>query len=194
MNDTANDKMTTDNTPAPDNTVVFVDYISESIKKIDKEEKAFSASWMAGVVKERTAETIRSFCKQSTAFAEVVFKTKRTLSECCESIVDGISAKEGISDIDAFKKAVKFYFPDSDVEFQMLIHVGTMPTDDEMNEPSKVKAKPAKPKSPAKKPIQDKLEDKKPSDSAPATQKSVKKKVKKSKAESGECIQISLFD
>lgn len=165
--------------PAPEE-----DYTAAAIAKIDAEEKAFKGAWKAEQVKSHVANTLRQFCKSDTRFAEVVVKTVRSLSECCAAVMDGTG--NAISDLEVYKKAVQFYFPKADIEFQMLIHTGEMPSADEMSKPATIKpgtSTPAKSKAAAKKPA--------PKDNGEAKPKP--KAAAEKKAQQDNVIQLSLF-
>jgi hypothetical protein len=91
---------------------------------------------MEKVIYKEVAKTLTQFCKHSLAFAEVVAKTPRTLSDCCAKVVEGAD-RTGISDLLAYQKAVKFYFPNSEVLFHMEIrHTGDAPSEEEINKPA----------------------------------------------------------
>lgn len=112
------------------------DYISLAVAKLTDELLHFKGGNMETVVHKEVAETLIKFSKQSKDFAEVVAKTPRTLSDCCAKIVSGAD-RNGISDIVAYRAAVQFYFPNSDVLFHMQIrHTGAGPTEEEINRPA----------------------------------------------------------
>ena len=64
-------------------------------------------------------------------------KTRRTLSDCCGQIVRGVG--NSISDIEVYRRAVQFYFPNSEIEFKMnILLTGEAPSEEEMaREPEK---------------------------------------------------------
>lgn len=64
-------------------------------------------------------EMLISFCQQDTRFADAVFEKKETLSDCVKAVAHGVTYM--ISDVDAYKKAVQFYFPAADVDFKCVI-------------------------------------------------------------------------
>ena len=64
-------------------------------------------------------EMLISFCKQDQRFADAVFEKKETLSDCVKAVANGVTYM--ISDVDAYKKAVQFYFPAADVDFKCVI-------------------------------------------------------------------------
>ena len=111
-------------TPAPSYTKLAVD-------KIATELKDFKGDRYGMAVKNHVASTITHFCEQNERFAEVVYKTKRTLSDCCAEIMKGCG--QSISDIDVYRGAVRNYFPNADIDFHMTITLtGDAPTDEEM--------------------------------------------------------------
>lgn len=180
------------------NTVEFVDWRIRAKEKIDAEDKAFKGGPKEQVVHTHVARTLRAFCDEEPRFAEVVVKTKRTLSECCAYIVDG--AGNALSDLEAYCRAVQFYFPHADVEFKMLVHLtGEAPTEAEMAEPAKVKVKdnpPAPRKRPAeaaKAPKQGKDLEKtqKAQKAAKAPDKPARRKRQEQTAD--DCMQLSLW-
>lgn len=112
-------------------TYTFEDYGKDFIKlaheKLDKEFKEFSGDRYGKEVYTYVANALREFFNQSEDFAKVFYKTKRSFSDCVAEIMKGCG--KAISDIEVYRRATKFYFPDSEVEFQMIIKVGEEPND-----------------------------------------------------------------
>jgi len=54
-------------------------------------------------------------------FGLTIQKSDKTLLDCCTSILEDVGPS--ISDIEVYKRAVKFYFPEADIEFSMNIKV-----------------------------------------------------------------------
>lgn len=128
-----------------------VDYQKLAIEKIDQELKDFKGDRYGQAVKDHVASTLRHFCDQDDRFAEVVYKTKRTLSDCCREIMKGCG--QHISDIDVYRGAVRNYFPNADIDFHMTITlIGDAPTEEEMNRVSEQPKTKEKKKAEAKKP------------------------------------------
>lgn len=117
------------------------DYKQKAVDKIAEELKNFHGDRYAEAVKNHVASTLTHFCEENARFAEIVYKTKRTLSDCCASIMKGCGSS--ISDIDVYRGAVKHYFPNSDITFTMSIAInGDAPSEEEMNKvPDKPKQK-----------------------------------------------------
>lgn len=121
-------------------------YSNKAKEKIAEELKTFKGDRYAMAVKNHVASTLTHFCGQDERFAEVVYKTKRTLSDCCAEIMKGCG--QSISDIDVYRGAVRHYFPNADIDFHMTITLtGEAPTEEEMSRVPKEKPAPA----PAKK-------------------------------------------
>mgnify|MGYP001623217508 CR=1 FL=1 len=129
------------------NTVEFVDWRAKAKAKLEDENKAFKGGREAQAVRDYILKTLIYFADQEPRFAEVICNTKRTFS-----------------DLDAYRRAVQFYFPNAEVEFIMNVKLtGAAPTADEMQKPASIKpqepaaprpAAPAKPKKePAAKPV-----------------------------------------
>lgn len=159
-----------------------LDYCKLAVHKIAEELKDFKGDRYSEAVKKHVAATLTHFCEENIRFAEVVYKTKRTLSDCCSEIMRGCGSC--ISDIDVYRGAVRNYFPNADVEFHMTITInGDAPTEEEMNR----EVKKPEPKKPAQKPV--KAEPK----AASAVQKPLKPSKKPAKNQEPEVIQLSLW-
>lgn len=180
-------------------------------EKIAKELKEFKGDRYGDAVKNFVASTLTNFCEQNERFAQVVYETEATLSDCCSKIMKNCG--NHISDIDVYRGAVRYYFPNAEVHFTMTIDAsGDMPTPEEMAKPApktetterkatkaervpKGSAKPAK----QEKPNVAEQENKKPASQAPVApeKKPVPKPKKESKpknpAKDDGLIQLSLF-
>ena len=123
-----------------------------AVDKIAAELKDFKGDRYGMAVKNHVAATITHFCEQNERFAEVVYKTRRTLSDCCAEIMKGCG--QSISDIDVYRGAVRNYFPNADIDFHMTITLtGDAPTAEQMERvPEQKQAPKAEKKAPDKKP------------------------------------------
>lgn len=61
---------------------------------------------------------LESFCLQSEAFAKAVI-AGGSFSSCMKKVAEGTGLS--ISDLEAYRKAVQFYFPDAKVEMELTI-------------------------------------------------------------------------
>ena len=181
-------------------------YAKLAVAKIAEELKAFKGDRYGEAVKNHVASTLTHFCEQNERFAEVVYRTKRTLSDCCAEIMKGCG--QSISDIDVYRGAVRHYFPNADIEFTMTISInGDAPSEEELNREAAVQktAKPAKEKAVEKKPVKEKkaapaasaapkapVEKPKPAPVKPADKPKAERK-KQVPHDDLEVIQLSLF-
>ena len=63
-------------------------------------------------------DMIHEFCIQSEDFARAVAEGG-TFADCMTAVAKGVG--NSISDVDAYKKAVQFYFPRAEIQVQMKI-------------------------------------------------------------------------
>lgn len=105
--------------PQTDNNV----FQSIAAEKIAAELKSFTGGQKEKCVSTHVAAQITHFCEESPEFAEVVYKTKRTLSDCCTEVLKGVG--NHISYIDVYRGIVKAYFPNADVRFIMDIEINS---------------------------------------------------------------------
>ena len=175
------------------------DIITLAAEKIKAEFDNFKGGTKEKAVSSYVCTILQDFCRQDERFAEVIYKFKRTLSDCCADIMRGVGSH--ISDIDVYRSAVKFYFPNSEVSMNMTIEItGDAPGDDEiLKEAEKPKKKAAKTEKKPKNTAKSKADTKTPAPESEAKteDKSVPvKKEKKSaekKNEDSGYIQLTLF-
>lgn len=154
--------------------------IQQAIEKIKTEYESFTGGNKEKAVSSYVSTILQDFCKQDERFAGVILKFKRTLSDCCAEVMKGVG--NHISDIDVYRHAVKFYFPNSEILMNMSIEI----TGDEPSE-AEILKEAEKPK-----PKQTKTANKPKSDNAKNKQTTTSK-AKTEKAEKREFMQLSLF-
>ena len=78
-------------------------------------------------------ETLKTFCLQDQEFAQAVAQGG-SFSACMKAVADGVGSS--ISDLDAYKRAVQFYFPGAQIRMQMTIDLNgdAVPAEHPMNE------------------------------------------------------------
>ena len=168
------------------NTVEFMDWRAKAKEKLENENKDFKGSREAKEVQDYILRTLIHFADQEPRFAEVICKTTRTLSECCAAVVH--NAGRVLSDLEAYRRAVQFYFPNAEVEFQMLVKLtGSAPTKEEMESPAKIKPKETSPAPSATKPAAT------PKRVAKKTPKPVQKPKKPAPKQEEDFMQLSLW-
>lgn len=94
-------------------------YKEQAIEKLRRERKNVKGQKelaMASAV----VDALEDFCGQEEEFAQAVIQGEE-LSECMNAVAKGVG--NSISDLEAFKRAVQFYFPGADVKFRMEIEL-----------------------------------------------------------------------
>ena len=97
--------------------IALNNWATQAFQKLDAEQKSVSGQKekvMAGAV----VAAIKDFCKQDEEFAQAVVQGG-TFADCMKKVAAGVG--NCISDVDAYKKAVQFYFPGAKVEMQLSI-------------------------------------------------------------------------
>ena len=93
-------------------------HLSAALDKLgDEQVKAVKGQKERAMAK-AVAETLRSFCRQDAEFAQAVAQGG-SFADCMAAVAKGVG--QSISDVDAYKKAVEFYFPGAKINFQMSI-------------------------------------------------------------------------
>ena len=64
------------------------------------------------------AEALQNFCKQDEEFSQAVAQGG-SFQDCMTAVAKGVGGS--ISDFDAYKKAVQFYFPGAEIRMEMTI-------------------------------------------------------------------------
>lgn len=93
--------------------------MANAIEKLTKELAEVGNDKYVAVVKEATFEMLCDMCNKSPEFEEVVANSAKSLNDCLLEVVKNV--KSSISDIEAYRRAVKCYCPDADIEFDMRI-------------------------------------------------------------------------
>lgn len=84
-----------------------------------KKESADITERKAAAMLEAVRKALISFCKQEPEFAQAIIESKGTFKECMTAVTKGIG--DSISDLEAYKRAVQFYFPGADIQFNMTV-------------------------------------------------------------------------
>lgn len=93
--------------------------IQKAIEKLNTENKSFKGDQYASVMRSDVLKALINFCEQDAEFAQAVVQNDKTFSDCMKEVGKGCGS--GISDLEAYKKAVRFYFPGADIRFTMEI-------------------------------------------------------------------------
>lgn len=97
----------------------------EKLEKERKDVKGQKEMEMADAV----MAALISFAGQDAEFADAIVTSSKTFENCMKDVAKGVG--RSISDLDAYKRAARFYFPGSGIEMQMTIHTNPYekPTD-----------------------------------------------------------------
>ena len=89
-----------------------------AIAKLRNELNSVRGDRRVSVIKQPVRDALVEFCYQSDEFAQAVCQGG-SLSDCLNEVIKGIGS--AISDLEAYRRAVRFYFPGADISFQMRI-------------------------------------------------------------------------
>lgn len=92
-------------------------WADQAVKKLDGEKKSVSGQKERAML-DTVCLQLKSFCLQDEEFAQAVVQGG-TLGECLKKVAAGVG--NSISDLDAYKKAVQFYFPGAEVHMELTI-------------------------------------------------------------------------
>lgn len=96
--------------------------IQAAIDRLQKEDKAAKYDRYGQAMHKAVVEALSAFCRQNVEFSQAICQTDKTIEDCMKAVSKGI--KSSISDLEAYTRAVQFYFTGATVSFRMLIDVG----------------------------------------------------------------------
>lgn len=91
-------------------------YQDQAIKKIRTAKMPVGQK--ASAVAPAVADALVDFCRQDEEFAQAVAQGG-SFADCVAAVVKGVGSC--ISDLEAYRRAVQFYFPGADIKMQMTI-------------------------------------------------------------------------
>lgn len=93
------------------------EYLAPALERLEKEFKDGKAvNRYAGVMAEPVKKQLAAFCKEDGEFAQAVVQGG-TFKACMEAVTKGVG--QSLSDLEAYSRAVRFYFPGAKVHFRM---------------------------------------------------------------------------
>lgn len=90
----------------------------DAVQKLDGEYKDFKGDRYEAAMKRPVLEALKNFCAQDEEFAQAVAQGG-SFADCMKAVAKNCGSS--ISDIEAYRRAVSFYFDGAQVEFQMKI-------------------------------------------------------------------------
>lgn len=103
-------------------------FVNQAIAKIEGGIAAVKGQ-KENVVKRPVADALISFCRQQEEFAQAVVQSEKTFADCVAHVVAGCG--NALSDIEAYRKAVGFWFPGAVVDMVLTLRMS------EFEEPAK---------------------------------------------------------
>ena len=104
------------------------EFVPKAVEKIESGIAAVKGQ-KENVVKRPVADALISFCRQQEEFAQAVVQSEKTFADCVAHVVKGCG--NALSDIEAYRKAVGFWFPGAVVDMVLTIRMS------EFEEPAK---------------------------------------------------------
>lgn len=93
-----------------------MNYLEQAIKKLEGVKSVSGKK--ESVMMEPVREALIGFCRQDEEFAQAVAQGG-SFEDCMKAVAKGVG--NSISDVEAYKKAVRFYFDGAAIEVQMKI-------------------------------------------------------------------------
>lgn len=97
--------------------IIMKPWAMQAVEKLEKQKadvKGQKETVMAGAV----MKALKDFSDQDEEFAQAIVQGG-SFADCMKAVAKGVGTS--ISDIDAYKKAVQFYFPSAKVKMQLSI-------------------------------------------------------------------------
>ena len=104
---------------------------SQAVEKLRGELLAGKFDRYANIMKKDVEAALEDFCRQDEEFAQAVVQGG-TFEDCMKKVATNCG--NGLSDLEAFRRAVQFYFLGADIQFQMKIDLAHHYRDDEETE------------------------------------------------------------
>lgn len=92
-------------------------YLDDAVKKLDEAGKGLGSVEKA--IKGAVKNQLVSFCRQDDEFAQAVVQGG-SFADCLKYVASGVKGN-AISDLDAYQRAVEFFFPGAKIRCEMTI-------------------------------------------------------------------------
>ena len=115
-------------------------YRDQAIQKLNDGYKGVNGQ-REQAMKDAVKKALISFIKQDNEFAQAVVQGG-SFADCMKEVAKGVGAF--ISDLDAYRRAARFYFPGAEIVFEMKIKLN--PYEDEQEQPETEKTAETAPK------------------------------------------------
>lgn len=91
----------------------------EAVKKLQEQAAGGKFDHKAKIMKDAVCQALIDFCEQDEEFAQAVVQGG-SFADCMATVAKAANV-DGISDLDAYTEAVRFYFPGAGIDVQMTI-------------------------------------------------------------------------
>ena len=95
-------------------------WYEQAMKKLASEKNSGNYDRYASIMKDAVCEALECFCRQDAEFAQAVVQGG-AFADCMKAVAKNCG--KAISDLEAFRRAVRFYFPGADVRFHMTVNL-----------------------------------------------------------------------
>ena len=95
-------------------------WYEQAMKKLASEKNSGNYDRYASIMKDAVCEALEGFCRQDAEFAQAVVQGG-AFADCMKEVAKNCG--KAISDLEAFRRAVRFYFPGADVKFHMTVNL-----------------------------------------------------------------------
>ena len=102
--------------------------LNQALEKLDRESSSGKYDKYAAAMKSATRAALEDFCRQNEEFAQAVVQGG-SLEDCMKAVAKNCGSS--LSDLEAYGRAVRFYFPGAAIRFQMTIDLAPHADDDE---------------------------------------------------------------
>ena len=92
-------------------------WATQATEKLAQERKGVTGN-KETVMASAVMDVLKNFCRQDEEFAQAVVQGG-SFSQCMRAVAQGVGTS--ISDLDAYKKAVQFYFPGAQIRMELTI-------------------------------------------------------------------------
>ena len=96
--------------------------IDAAVDRLHQQDKEANYDRYGQIMHKAVRDALCEFCRQNAEFARAICETDKHFDGCLKAVAKGCG--NGISDLDAFTRAVDFYFSGAKISFKMLIDVG----------------------------------------------------------------------
>lgn len=97
--------------------ITMTNWAAQAVDKLEKEKSGVKGQ-KEKIMMPAVCNVLKDFSIQDEEFAQAVVQGG-SLADCMKQVAAGVG--NSISDIDAYKKAVSFYFPGAEIKVQMSI-------------------------------------------------------------------------